>query len=248
MDLIPVVMEKNRPEWLAHWPRAKPLLLAEVDLAAISAEANLEQYLTREEQEQLARFALAKRRTEWLGGRLAAKAAVAEGLGLCSEQWREIAIAAAENGRPFAGLPSLGRSAPDISISHSGHAAMAMAASVACGLDVQQISKNIVRIARRFATAEEEEMLPTALEPTNRLTLLWSGKEAIRKMVAVHPLLGFLEMKLQNLAGSGTKSAPFVLDFHCARPGTFSDMLRVLAFSRDDYMVALVCQPAQTAE
>ncbi|GEM_PF-2438305 len=158
--------------------------------------ASGERFLSREEEESLARFSLEKRRREWLGGRLAAKCAVSRLLGSEKPAWPAIGIGAAEDGRPLV------RTQPGLhlSISHSGPLAGALAATTACGFDLQELTGRLLALRSRFLSRPEEALLARELLPRagtiGALTLLWSAKEAIRKLMPLAPLLGFLEMTL----------------------------------------------------
>lgn len=161
-----------------------------------------EQILTPVEKEQLQGYHFSKRRREWLGGRLACKAAVA---GLVGEELRNIVVENDEHGRPFVAGGSVCK--VHVSISHSGDVAMGLAASVPCGLDVQKITPSLARVESKFITVAEGEQfaglpLDTDLE---RLGLLWAVKEALRKQVACWPLIGFLGIKVElvQVAGEG---------------------------------------------
>ncbi|MDX1776749.1 MAG: hypothetical protein R3297_09225, partial [Desulfobulbales bacterium] len=86
-------------------------------------------YLSGQEQDYFAGLASVKRQKEWLGGRYAAKYSAA---GLLQEMgythtWYTLAVVYDENGRPFLRKDNNGSDIPDISISHSGGLAAAMA-------------------------------------------------------------------------------------------------------------------------
>ncbi|MDT8335853.1 MAG: hypothetical protein RQ753_09150, partial [Desulfurivibrionaceae bacterium] len=75
--------------------------------------------------------------------------------------------------------------APCLSISHSqGLAAAMVSAQMECGLDIQKVSAATVRVKEKFCLAAEEEIIASLdlpEPPSFGLTLLWAGKEALRK-------------------------------------------------------------------
>jgi len=167
--------------------------------------------LSRTEQELLNKFTLAKRRREWLGGRLAAKYAVDRlRESVRSRQyalpWTDYSILGDENGRPHILTDNkTGTPMPDISISHSGSFAAALAVHKGFGgIDLQEITPKIMRVQDRFCTPGEERILWESIPgaPANiasLLTKLWSAKEALRKVARMQTLPGFLEMKLVEI-------------------------------------------------
>ncbi len=154
-----------------------------------------------------------KRRSEWLGGRIAAKVAVLDYLRSRRSQgdnknplWKATSfpIRSTPAGRPFLASESriYGREAPYISISHSQKYALAVAAATPCGIDIQVSSATLLRVKDRFCSPQEETTLaanlPTLTE-LERLTLLWAAKEAVKKRAVSGPLPGFLEMALSHI-------------------------------------------------
>lgn len=142
-----------------------------------------EQLLSKAEQAYFERFSYPKRRREWLGGRIAAKAAIlmlAES-GRLQEKLQHLSILPDEQGRPIADeMPDIA-----ISISHSSRFAVALAVQGAtCGIDLQKISAKLPDLTGRFASAQELTIL-TGLhahgDQATRLTMLWSAKEALKK-------------------------------------------------------------------
>lgn len=192
------------PDWQRQFPSLSRLVLARLDTGAGGGEE--ERWLSGREQRQLAGFALEKRRREWLAGRKAAKWAVARFWGDQERDWRKIEIVAGADGHPLVVAPD-GPLPPFLSISHSGECAGAMAADLPCGLDVQQGSKKILLVRKRFVVAAEEDLLWRGLPPTmgeeQALTLLWAAKEAVRKMAWPPPLPFFSEIRLVAVAGEG---------------------------------------------
>lgn len=169
-------------------------------------------YLGAGERERFLSFGYAKRQAEWLGGRLAAKAAAqrwcAPTVAVPERGWGQWEIYQNRQGKPFiTGVRPAGASNPAISISHSDGLAVAMATgSGSCGIDLQKITPTLAKVRERFATEEELAVLHQAeclsgVAPLAKLALLWSAKEALRKAKERTPLLGFLEMRLWRLHG-----------------------------------------------
>ncbi len=189
-------------------------------------------------------FSLPKRRLEWLGGRIAAKDAAMRlrGLAVCEREWRHWQLAADPSGRPR--LAGGAAPLPEISISHSGGWATAMAASSHCGIDIQQRLETVVRVKSRFCLAGEAERLAASLGGVAegaRLTLLWAAKEAIRKAAPVAPMPAFAEMEL--LAVDGQANGLMFFDC-CVRRQGKGLSLPVGVVLAGGYAVALVAMPA----
>jgi phosphopantetheinyl transferase len=165
-------------------------------------------YLGRDERARFAAFRYEKRRLEWLAGRIAAKCAALQlathstATNWPAEQWQRMQIAADDSGKPYL-LPRPDLAAPPaISISHSRGLAVAMAGPRLCGIDIQQITPAIARVAERFVAAGDEEILAPAVAAWGRpaaLTLLWSAKEAVKKAAAGPLVPGFLHISLTAL-------------------------------------------------
>lgn len=145
-------------------------------------------FLSPDEKKLFAKFTYPKRKREWLGGRLAAKSAVLQLLQINTtmEILAELSILPTETGAPRLIAPHLAEDKlPALSISHSDRFAVAMAVmKETCGIDIQKISEKTERVADRFS-AEKELLLLRSHTPwlneQERLTLLWSAKEALKK-------------------------------------------------------------------
>ena len=185
---------------------------------ALGGENIAARYLSSLEQEYFAGLTSEKRKREWLGGRFAAKYAAAE---LFVRKNIELpgsalAVIADENGRPFLAADSREMILPDISISHSGNLAAAMAVDKGyCGIDVQKITDRVIKIAQRFCSSDEKRIMDTFFHASRQkqstlFTKLWAAKEAIRKVANLSSLPGFLELTLTEItAGSTDKASPF---------------------------------------
>lgn len=249
MALPQAIFKEHWPRWQHSFSPKALLRLGGVQLSALPGwtPEMASQYLSPDELAQWAGMTLEKRRTEWLGGRLAAKWAAAGLLGKTALEWRSLIIRTETGGRPFvAAEPDA--AAPFISISHSGPLAAALAANIPCGLDIQQTDAKIHTVKKRFAAPEEEAILNASLPPgafreTERLTMLWAAKESVRKMVRLTPLLGLLEIRLlAGHGGSGTPQEPLALTFAADRAqATGLPDIHALCFFADRLAWAMAC-------
>jgi len=235
------------PLWQQHFSPEARIRIGAVPLAALAdcPPDVVSRYLSAAELEQWSGFHLEKRRAEWLGGRLSAKWAAAGLLTEAEMDWHSLVIQNEEDGRPYlaAGVRPV---APFISISHSGHLAAALAANLPCGLDIQQPGAKIHTVKKCFATSEEEDLLTAALpqsfSETKRLTLLWSAKEAVRKMARISPLLGLQEIRLlAGHDGRSTPQEPLALTFTASRQPECQTNISVLCFFTDNLAWAMAC-------
>jgi len=144
-----------------------------------------EQLLSEAEQTYFERFSYPKRRREWLGGRIAAKAAMLElaESGQLQDKLRHLSILPNEQGRPIADEMS----DIAISISHSSGFAVALAVKGAtCGIDLQKESTKLPDLTDRFASAQELTILaglPASGDQVTGLTMLWATKESLKKSI-----------------------------------------------------------------
>ncbi len=156
------------------------------------------------EIERLGNYRLAKRRAEFLAGRICAKMAL-EGLWTSTGQGlpqplNKIEIANDPSGRPIVSPYGLeDRPRPEISITHGGEYAAALVADFPCGIDIQQQRDNLVRVREKYCSSDElqllTELFPDA-EPLHRLCLLWTAKEAAKKALSYRQMPGFLELEM----------------------------------------------------
>lgn len=153
---------------------------------------------------KLATFKLAKRRSEFLSGRISAKMAMIhywalEGSGRIPPSDR-IAITNDSTGRPVVcveGFPNM--LPPEISITHGGEYAAALAAASPCGIDIQLQRDNLLRVREKYCIPDEEHFLKELLPDTAtlaRLSILWAAKEAAKKALSFWQMPGFLELAL----------------------------------------------------
>ena len=178
-------------------------------------------YLSDQEQDYFAGLASVKRQREWLGGRYAAKYSAA---GLLREMgyphpWYSLAVFYDENGRPFLRSDKNGSDFPDISISHSGRLAAAMAVSKGlCGIDIQKVTPRVVKVQERFCSTAEEAVLRTFFHNSQDnhsiiLTKLWAAKEALRKTANTGSLPGFSALELSEIYANAAAGPPATWKF-----------------------------------
>jgi phosphopantetheinyl transferase len=252
MGFAQAIFEQCWPRWQQHFSQDARLRLGGValsDLTGCMPEV-AGRRLSAEELSQWSGFHQGKRRAEWLAGRLAAKWAAAGLLGETAAEWQDLVIRSEGDGRPYlvAGAHAV---APFISISHSGPLAAALAANLPCGLDIQEPGPKIHTVRQRFVAPEEEDILgaslPGPFTETERLTMLWAAKEAVRKMVRTAPLLGLLEIRLlAGHGGHGTPEEPLALTFSSGRAQDLCPpILFVLCFLADTLAWAMACPPSR---
>ncbi len=140
-------------------------------------------WLSEEEQKYVSRYRFPKRSSEWLSGRIAAKAALLRDSDLLQEKYEpgEITILADEHGRPIIIRPQSVQMV-QLSISHSHRYGVAMISSHGCGIDIQRIESRIAHLGDHIGTEQEIQMATkTVGSLLEGLTLLWAAKEAIKK-------------------------------------------------------------------
>ncbi len=169
---------------------------------------DISQVLAPSEEEQYQRYRFPKRQKEWLCGRLACKEAVARLVGL--DSLVDIFVANDNHGRPL--VTGRGVGGVYVSISHSGGLAMAMACFKPCGLDLQEITPTLAKVEDKFIRVTEQDVLSDFNGSTlEQQGLVWASKEALRKLLPLWPLLGFLEAQIESVA---TTEGGFMV--HCS--------------------------------
>ncbi len=160
-----------------------------VDLTSLREDEAV-QLLSEAELDFFQQLRHAKRRREWLGGRIAAKAALLnlpENAAFAT-QAPLLTILPDTQGRP---VVSGGADDLALSITHSGGYAAALAApGISCGIDLQIISTKLPSLTKYFATAAELDLLagqPELGGETAALTMLWAVKEAVKKSLPTQP-------------------------------------------------------------
>ncbi|MCF6290444.1 MAG: 4'-phosphopantetheinyl transferase superfamily protein [Desulfobacterales bacterium] len=222
-----------------------PLERLASSLADHGQAALTDRYLLPLEQERYCAFSHAKRKLEWLGGRIAAKQAVhilRPGPGRRDRQ-----IIADRHGRPFfSDRAGNILETPTLSISHSHGLAAALAVeSGSCGLDIQKIVATIHRVRQRFTSPPEMTLIRRAEKKLTKeagLTIIWAAKEALRKAAGITPLPGFLELRLTAAAPLPTSellNPALALDFQAPPDqGSPDSPARVTAGLYHDFAVA----------
>jgi phosphopantetheinyl transferase len=231
-------------------PTEPPACLALLDLSLLAAWLATRQpgeqptsLLSRAEQTRYAGFTYPKRQCEWLGGRLLCKFAV---LHLAAPPaalpMAALSVLSAPSGAPQLSCPSLPRwSLPAVSISHSDRYAVAMAARAgACGIDLQKTTPQTLRVADRFAEPAEVQLLREnlpELDESQRLTLLWAAKEALKKGLLRDQPVIFQGVALQSLTWG--RNPVLRLRF----PGDRGRPAEISAIALDNYFLAYTMDP-----
>lgn len=185
------------------------LYLLEICIRENKIHEIAEYYLCEEERKKFYSFRYEKRKTEWLGGRIAVKYAVLllqnnEEKIWGKSHWQQIKIKSYSSGKPFVESPALSNNTPlYVSISHSEKWAIAIASYEDCAIDVQRVTKKVERIQQRFVTNNEIKILEKNLNKTKRLrealTLLWSAKESVKKISNIDKMLCFFDITLESV-------------------------------------------------
>jgi len=184
------------------------LLPAPIDRIAGGSGWSPETILHPNEIAVLGGYRFAKRRSEYLTGRLCAKIAVKEFLQRLGRftipALRDIEITKGADGRPEVLLHQLltKQLNIDISISHSGDYGSALASGVKCGIDLQRQEPSLLRVQERYCNTTEFRLLETYLkgfDTVARLALLWAAKEAAKKVLSHWRMPGFLDLQLLDL-------------------------------------------------
>jgi phosphopantetheinyl transferase len=201
-----------------HLCQEEGQVLALVDLALIeqALERNeqnelqfLQQVLSTAEQEYFQRFKYMKRKKEWLGGRIAAKAALLALVNADPPNLPHITLLPNKHGRPIIKEVSKSlnnasslKSNTALSISHSDGFAVALARhSRTCGIDLQEVSTKLAGLTSHFATDAELLLLAeqAGCDEDTRLTMLWTVKEALKKALLHDQAVIFSETELYEL-------------------------------------------------
>ena len=224
----------------------EPLCLSLVDLTKLDVQGDYTSTknvaatcLSQEELKLFKGYTYPKRKREWLGGRLAAKLAflVFSGLTITTDQLHAISILPRENGSPTISNPDDPKDAtPSLSISHSGNYAVALVASAtSCGIDIQHISKKTERVADKFCTEDEVQLLQKCapqLTSSEQLTLLWVTKEALKKSLLKDQPTIFQGVTLLSIKSEKEFTLQLVFPAGLSRPA------RITALRLEDYMLA----------
>jgi len=191
-------------------------LISIVILPLTYINTQTKQWLHEKELIKLSSFSFKKRYREWLGGRICSK----QGLYTYLQQQdsfqfipepQQYLVASEESGKPyFTGFRDIDFSFPELSISHSKDFATALISKTYCGIDIQYPAENLYKVKEKFCTEQEELLLQQGLPKLSalqQLTLLWTGKEAIKKMLSPTGIPGFHELSLQEIRPHDTSTA-----------------------------------------
>ena len=158
-------------------------------------------FLTSSEAAEYVELRHPLRRREWLGARVCLKL-MAMRQGRVGDP-RECAVVKDPRGRPrlvFASQ-STGDVFPDCSLSHKGRFACAAASKVVgsrVGVDVEEISPRLRRLADQFA--HEQDTVLGSPPSEERLAILWALKEACSKVVGSGLAMALREVTCQEIA------------------------------------------------
>ncbi len=104
-----------------------------------------------------------------------------------------------------------------------------------CGIDIQKISKKIIQVQSRFTAAGELDSLQRwaqGLGETERLTLLWSVKEALKKALLHDQPAVFHGLSLHSLQQN------HFFSLRLNYPGDGAQPARITAVKLDRFMLA----------
>ena len=205
-------------------------------------------WLQEQEQEQFEAFSLEKRSVEWLGGRVSAKqSAKMYFQSMPGKQfipdYTQCQVVSECSGRPFfAEVDGLALKLPELSITHSKGFAAAMSCNTFCGIDIQYGAETLVRVQEKFCSEREEEILSALLpehSAVSKLTLLWSAKEAAKKMLSPDGIPGFHELELHPSSSLHDRVSIFHFSRSDAPPSARVQVVTTLF--QDDYALAVCC-------
>ncbi len=192
-------------------------------------------------------YRLPKRRAEFLSGRIAAKMALKRFLASGGQDLlaplNTVEITNEPNGRPIVCLDARKDwPGPEISITHGGEYAAALAAQSPCGIDIQQQRDNLLRVREKYCSCEELQVLGKLLPEMaslSRLVLLWAAKEAAKKALSYRQMLGFLELELMPPAQRLDRCHSLTLAVRVKNNAQMPDAVTVLATLFADYGLAI---------
>jgi 4'-phosphopantetheinyl transferase len=173
------------------------VLLCYVDMGNLPApgDAVLEWLLTPDEKAEVERFKFPKRRSDWLGGRLAVKLVVARAFGAdpCT-----VDVVPNWTRKTFARIH--GEFIPaDISISHSGDVAVAaLVRGARVGVDIERVEPRSQGFYdEAFSEAERQDVI--RFGAWDALTKAWTMKEALSKALGIGLGLTLHDIEVKDL-------------------------------------------------
>jgi len=173
-----------------------------LDLARLGElEPAAARFLAEPEQAEYAELRHPLRRREWLGARVCLKLMVLR-QGLVGAPL-DCAVIKDPRGRPrLVFAPGLATDVvADCSLSHKGRfvcAATSSASGARIGVDIEEVSPRLRRLARQFAH-ERDRVLGSRLED-ERLAILWALKEACSKVVGRGLAMALREISCEEIA------------------------------------------------
>ncbi len=233
----------------------QPVLLRLIPAGAAAEQskgaAGVSELLHPKEKAILRGYRLAKRRAEYLTGRICAKRAVYSFLTDSSTYQQSLALPEIEIANTTIGRPNVHLHRPhrlksttpkmDISISHSGDYGAALAAESRCGIDLQLQKATLLHVQEKYCSEVEYRLLETSLTnygPLPRLTLLWAAKEAGKKALSYWQMPGFLDLQLCALKRYADHVA-ISLHITNTRNQQLPNKITVVAGMFDDYALAI---------
>ncbi len=84
------------------------------------------------------------------------------------------------------GKPYLRESTLHVSLSHNKNIAAVMFSNYSCGIDVELFREKIIRIQDKFLSEQERKQFS---QDISALTLIWSAKESVYKMLGIPGLI-----------------------------------------------------------
>jgi 4'-phosphopantetheinyl transferase len=171
-------------------------------LAAPSSELPLN-HLTGEELGHLGKIDVPKRRQEFIQGRHAAKIAASRFLGI--SELTSLEISSGVFSQPILKESSVptGLEMPDVSISHSGNIAVAVAfpSSHPMGIDFQTADPKHINSLRDESSDSEAKLLDRFLwDDVLKWTLIWTIKESLSKTLKTGLMSPFSIFEIQNMS------------------------------------------------
>ncbi len=197
--------------------------------------------LSPDERQLYNNFSFKKRKLQWLGGRIAVKHAASRLIHPAAKNllpyFTDISVIPSHSGKPKLSWQGIkANKLPSISLSHSKHLAVAIAAETkTCGIDVQIVTKQIHNIREKFTDHKEEMILKNnsqGLNKTEQLTLLWAAKEAVKKGILHQQPTFFSGIQMQDL----TKEQFYLIQFTVTTHKKYQ--IKVNALQLGDYMMA----------
>jgi Phosphopantetheinyl transferase len=199
----------------------------------------LPRLLSSAENKLFRQFRIAKRRLEWLGGRLAAKCCLHQLLSRApsSLPFHQYSILPNTHGAPrlewAAGRPDM-----VLSISHSCGYAAALACQAEngnCGIDIQYLTPTLAKVAEQFTRKEELDLIDPLTAPLTRLGLIWTAKEAVKKCLLANQSSFFGRIQLAWIEYDRNLSL-WTAQCRISQPADMVATVRIAGM--DDHMIA----------